>query len=49
MGLEEKERKRRLYLLVIVDVGLKQVLGDEVVFHGIALLTPLGPGGVCGM
>ena len=30
-------------LLVVVDVRLKKVFGDEVVLHAVALLVPLGP------
>lgn len=35
-----------LHLLAVVNVRLKQVLGDEMVLHTIALLVPLGPAGV---
>lgn len=30
-------------LLVVVDIRLEEVFGDEVVLHTVALLVPLGP------
>lgn len=30
-------------LLVVVDIRLKEMFGDEVVLHTVALLVPLGP------
>lgn len=30
-------------LLVVVDIRLEEVFGDEVVLHAVALLVPLGP------
>lgn len=36
----------QLCLLVVVDIRLKEVFGDEVVLHAVALLVPLGPTGV---
>lgn len=33
-------------LLVVVDVCLKEVLGDEMVLYTVALLVSLGPAGV---
>lgn len=30
-----------------MNVCLKEVLGDEMVLYTVALLVPLGPGGVC--
>lgn len=35
-----------LYSLVVVDVSLKQMLGDEVVLHAVTLLVSFGPAGV---
>lgn len=32
-----------MLLLVVVDVSLEEVFGDEVVLHAVALLVPLGP------
>lgn len=36
----------RFRLLVVVDVRLKEMLGDEVVLHAVRLLVPPGPAGV---